>query len=210
MKILFAVGLTALIIFFQGGLAEAEKFNERFGKGRSEFGIQFGYGYTFDLPPGEDRTNIDLLFIFPNYKYNLTGVIGSSILKGSLYWLVEAGGIVTIADPDKDGVVTDEAPNFQLGFSPLLLEYKFLSPDRRWAPYIMAGGGFSWGDLNDGAIEISTAFQFVLHAGAGVEYFRDANGSWSLNYRLFHLSNSNIDRPNIGLNSHVFSLGFSF
>ena len=212
-KFFVTLGLTTLITFFQGGMAEAEKFTERFGKGRSEFGVQVGFGRSLDHPSfsdEDDRTDLDFLFIFPNYKYNLTGIVGESFYRGSLYWMIEAGGIVSVADPKRFGVKTGESPIYQVGVSPLMVEYKFLSPDRRWAPSIIAGAGFSWGDINDGAAELSTAFEFILNIGAGVEYFRDTNGSWSLNYRIFHLSNAHIKTPNIGLNSHVLSLGFSF
>lgn len=190
--------------------AQAEKFAERFGQGHDEFGIQMGYGYTFDLPPGQDRTDIDFLLIFSNYKYNITGVVGDSFYRGGLYWVIEAGGIVSVADPVRFGKKVGESPVFQVGISPVMLEYKFLSPSRQWAPYILAGAGFSWGDVNEVAIELGTHFEFILNAGVGLEFFRGTSGSWSLNYRLFHLSNSNIKPPNTGNNSHVFSLGFSF
>ena len=56
---------------------------------------------------------------------------------------------------------------------------------------------------------LAVPVQFLLHAGSGIEFFLD-KGSVSLNYRFFHISNAGIKRPNIGLNSHVFSLGLSF
>ena len=110
----------------------------------------------------------------------------------------------------REGVKTADAGLYQIGVSPVLVEYKFLSPTRSWAPHILLGGGFSYGDFIDGAPrELGTKFQFLLHAGAGFEYFLK-KGSVSLNYRLFHLSNSGIESPNIGLNAHQFTIGFSF
>lgn len=194
-------------------------FASRFAKGTTLWGANAGFGFTFDLPsthPGApDRTNMDFLFFFPHFKYNLTGPIGDSFYRGALYWVVEAGAAVTFQDSDRlfaDGVrrTVDQAPKFQLGFVPIQGEYKFLSPARRWAPYVQVGAGFSWGDFNDGAVEISTKFEFILNAGAGVEFFLSENRSVALGYRLWHLSNSNIERPNIGLNAHVFTVGFSF
>ncbi len=201
------------------GSSKMGAFETRFGKGTTQWGINGGFGYTIDLPstnPGApDRTNIDFLFLFPHWKYNLTGVIGDSFYRGALYWAVEAGSVFSISDstrvfPGGTKVVTDTAPAFQLGFVPVQVEYKFLGPTRRWAPTVLLGAGFTYGDFDDGAVEISTDFEFVLNAGAGIEYFLEDNKSISVGYRLWHLSNSAIKTPNIGLNAHLFTVGFSF
>ena len=120
-------------------LVDAETFSQRFEKGSQDFGAQVGWGYTFDLPPGRDRINIGTLFLFPNWQYNMTGLIGESWYRGALFYHAEAG--VAIA--------ADRGGNTQWGFSPLMAQYKFLSPDRKWAPNILAGAGFSYGDWND-------------------------------------------------------------
>ena len=169
-------------------------------KGSSNFGAQIGWGYTFDLPGGDDRTNIGMLSFFPNWQSNITGLIGESWYQGALFHHVEAGFANAV----------DRGGNWLWGFSPLMAQYKFLSPHRKWAPNILAGAGFSYGDWNDLAErEIATEFEFLLHIGAGVEFYNRTN-AWSLNYRLFHVSNSGIKMPNIGLNAHVFSLGMRF
>ncbi len=91
-----------------------------------------------------------------------------------------------------------------------MAEYKFLSPKRRWAPTLLAGAGFSMTNWKDQAVpELGSEFEFLLHLGGGVEVFRKT-GSYSFNYRFFHVSNAGMQRPNIGLNANVFSLGMSF
>jgi hypothetical protein len=188
--------------------SHANSFSKRFKKGSYDFGAQIGGGYTFDLPPGVERTDIAMLFVFPNWQYNVTGLIGESWYQGALFHHVEAG----FANALKWGSGSGRTVNggeWLWGFSPLMAQYKFLSPKRKWAPNILLGAGFSYGDWNDNAYEISTAFEFLLHAGAGVEFYTRTN-AWSLNYRLFHVSNSAIKMPNIGLNAHVFSLGMRF
>ena len=201
MRFLLAVATAfCLLLSMHTFTAEADTFSQRFEKGSSDFGAQVGWGYTFDLPPGRDRKNIGTAFIFPNWQKNLTGLIGESWYKGALFYHAEAG--VAIA-ADRGGYT-------QWGFSPLMAQYKFLSPDRKWAPNILAGAGFSYGDWNDLATrEIATPFEFLLHIGAGVEFYNQT-GAWSLNYRLWHVSNSGIEFPNIGLNAHIFSLGKRF
>lgn len=199
-------------------------FESRFGRGTTQWGINGGFGYTIDLPKtnfgAPDRTNIDFLYLFPHFKYNLTGVIGDSFYRGALYWVAEAGLLFSVSDSTRmirnpltgtaTLTTTDTAPAVQFGFVPVQVEYKFLGPTRRWAPTVIVGAGFSYGDFDDGAIEISTDFEFILNIGGGIEYFLEDNKSVSVGYRLYHLSNSGIEKPNIGLNAHLFTVGYSF
>ena len=189
-----------LVLFVHASSVGAQTFSERFAKGESSFGLQAGFGYTIDLPPGRDRTDLSFLFFFPNYQYNMTGLMGDSWYRGAWSWHVEAGVAEVV---NRDG-------EYLLGFSPLMAEYQFLNPKRNWAPNILLGAGFSYTDWKDVAShELGSEFQFLLHAGAGIEWFRKT-GSYSLNYRLFHVSNAGIQAPNIGLNAHVFSIGMEF
>lgn len=192
----------------------ASDFDSRFAKNQYEFGLTLGYGFSINLPPATgvsgQRTEIRAIHFFPNFKYNLTGIMGKSVYRGALYWVIEAGTVFSTVDPQRNGQIVDQAPTFMLGIVPAQLEYKFLNSNRSWAPFLFAGVGGAWGDFFQGAEEISTAFEFILQGGAGIEYFFDNGTSINFNYRLWHLSNSNIKSPNVGLNAHVFSLGFSF
>lgn len=189
-------------------------FEDRFAKGKYQFGLSLGGGFNFTLPPTglkpAERTDFRFIHFSPNYKYNLTGPVGSSFYQGALYWVIEAGVTMTIRDPHRDGRPVDKAPNYVFGIVPFQLEYKFVSPQRSWAPFVYGGVGGSWGDWYDEAAEISTAYEFILQAGAGLEYFFDNGTSVNLHYRLWHLSNANAKSPNAGVNAHVISLGFSF
>ena len=197
--ILRTVAVLVVLLMSNVATVGADGFSQRFEKGSSSFGGQFGWGWTFDLPPGPNRTDLGFAFFFPNWQRNLTGVIGDSFYRGAWFYHMEAG----LAFADRDD-------KFLLGWSPLMVQYKFLSPKRRWAPNILLGTGFSmtnWRDVADR--ELGSEFQFLLHAGAGVEFFKK-DGAYSINYRLFHVSNAGIRFPNIGLNAHVISLGMRF
>ena len=199
--ILRAGAVLAVLLVFNVTTVGAESFSQRFEKGSSDFGVQLGWGHNFNLPPGPpNRTDMGFAFFFPNWQRNLTGVIGGdSWYQGSWFYHMEAG----LAFADRDD-------KFLLGWSPLMVQYKFLSPKRRWAPNILLGTGFSMTNWKDVAErELGSEFQFLLHAGAGLEYF-NKDGAYSINYRLFHVSNAGIQFPNIGLNAHVFSLGMRF
>lgn len=189
-------------------------FESRFAKNQYEFGLSLGYGFSINLPPATgvsgQRTEIQAVHFFPNFKYNMTGLMGKSIFQGALYWMIEAGAVVSLVDPERNGQTLDQAPTFMIGLVPAQLEYKFLNPKRSWAPFVFAGVGGAWGDFFQGSTEISTAFEFILQGGAGIEYFFANGTTLNFNYRLWHLSNSNIQSPNTGLNAHVFSLGYSF
>lgn len=191
-----------LIIFFSASQAAANDVNlaNRFDKGSQSFGLQVGMGYTDDLPTGRDRTDITYLFFFPNFQYNLTGLVGRSWYQGTLNWQLEAG-VASILNHDGE---------YLLGVSPLLFQYKFANANRKWAPNILLGAGLSYTDWEDAASsELGGEFQFLLHAGAGLEYFLD-RWSYSINYRLLHVSDAGIEDPNIGLNAHTFNFGIQF
>ncbi len=189
-------------------------FESRFAKNQYEFGLSLGFGFSINLPSetgvSGQRTEIRAVHFFPNFKYNLTGLMGESVFRGALYWVVEAGAVVSTVDPERNGQTVDQAPTFMIGLVPAQLEYKFLNPGRSWAPFLFAGLGVAWGDFFQGTEEISTAFEFILQAGAGIEYFFANGTALNFNYRFWHLSNSGIKGRNVGTNTHVFSLGYSF
>ncbi|MFQ5715964.1 MAG: acyloxyacyl hydrolase [Nitrospinales bacterium] len=184
--------------------AEAGKFSPtRFKKGSYDFGFQLGYGAGLNIPSGPDRTDVQFGFFAPNFKYDLLGNIGQSFYQGNLYFVSEIDFIFT----------HHPATGYLIGGSPIL-QYKFIKPKKRkWAPTILAGIGFANTDLDKKSVadrEISGNFQFLIHFGLGLEFFKSDRGSISLNYRYFHISNAGIESPNIGLNTNVFTLGFSF
>jgi len=104
----------------------------------------------------------------------------------------------------------DRDDKFLVGWSPVLAQYKFLDPKRNWAPNVLVGAGFAMTNWKDVAErELGSEFQFTLHGGVGLEYFKE-KGAYSINYRFFHVSNAGIQFPNIGLNTHLFTLGMRF
>jgi hypothetical protein len=181
--------------------SQAESFSDRFAKGTSSYGVQGGFGYTIDLPTGVDRSDISFLYFFPNYQLNLTGLIGGdSWYKGALYWHNELGVALAL----------NHDYEYLIGWSPLMVVYKFLDPKRGWAPNVLIGAGFSytnWPDIAER--ELGSELEFLLHIGTGLEFFLDKS-SVSLNYRFFHISNAGFKTPNIGLNSHILTLGYRF
>ncbi|MEC7641832.1 MAG: acyloxyacyl hydrolase [Nitrospinota bacterium] len=182
-------------------LAEADSSSPlRFTKGNMGYGLDVGYGFGFNLPTSEDRTDSQFVFFAPNVEYDLTGNINEGkFYQGNLNLLNEI--TLLVFQHPETGVLA--------GWSPML-EYKFIKPARKWAPTFLAGIGFSYTDFNRNVREITGDFQFLLHAGIGIDFYDTFLGDVSVNYRLLHISNAGIESPNTGLNTGVISLGFTF
>lgn len=204
----FTVFLLAIVAYsfsFLPQVAAEEKSGPaRFEKGFQEFGVEIGWGAGVNIPSGRDRTDIQFVHLAANFKRDLTGTIAqSSFFQGNLNWMVELN-----AD-----LLHNPAFGSLVGFSPFMLQYKFVKPERKWAPTIMGGAGFAltnWDEKDLAYQEISGDFQFLLHGGVGLEFFRPKGGSYSINYRFYHVSNAGMSVPNIGLNANLFTLGFNF
>ncbi|EEF57576.1 acyloxyacyl hydrolase [Pedosphaera parvula] len=75
-------------------------------------------------------------------------------------------------------------------------------------PFVDIGGGLTATDI--GKPDLGGTFQFNLQAGGGVNYFWRDNSAITFEYRLLHISNAGIERPNLGLNTSMFYLGMSW
>ncbi|MFQ5671917.1 MAG: acyloxyacyl hydrolase [Nitrospinales bacterium] len=172
----------------------------RFHKGHVGYGLDVGFGFGFNLPTSEDRVDSQYGFFAPNLEYDLTGNIAKgSFYQGNLNFVAEAT-VLAFQHPDTSVLA---------GFSPML-KYKFVKPTRKWAPTFLAGIGFAYTDFDRDVREITGDFQFLLHAGVGIEFYDTPVGDFSVDYRLLHVSNGGIESPNIGLNTGVISVGFEF
>ena len=205
MKRLFypVIFIFSVIFFCDLVLASEGEVPARFEKGYHEIGTEVGYGLGANIPFALDRTDIAFTHFAVNFQLDLTGNIGHSYSQGNLNWYAELNADV-LHSPGYGTLV---------GFSPLMFQYKFIKPGRKWAPTVLGGAGISlsdWDKDNLAAKEISGDFQFLLHAGIGLEYFRPEKGSFAVNYRFFHVSNAGMESPNLGLNASLFTLGFTF
>lgn len=62
--ILHAVPWLAVFLMFNVATAGADNFSQRFEKGSSDFGAQLGWGWTIDIPPGPNRTDLGVFYSF--------------------------------------------------------------------------------------------------------------------------------------------------
>jgi opacity protein-like surface antigen len=78
----------------------------------------------------------------------------------------------------------------------------------RIIPFFDMGAGVLNTTLNLRAHELSGSTQFNPQAGIGIQYFFRPRWAFVLEYRFLHMSNNNIQAPNLGLNANMLSLGF--
>jgi opacity protein-like surface antigen len=81
-------------------------------------------------------------------------------------------------------------------------------PWGRTIPFFDMGAGVLNTTLNLRAPELSGSTQFNPQAGVGIQYFFRPQWAFVLEYRFLHMSNNNIQAPNLGFNANMLSLGF--
>jgi hypothetical protein len=89
----------------------------------------------------------------------------------------------------------------------LAARYHFLSLGI-FAPYVELGAAA--GGTNLKVIEIDSSFAFRLYGGVGASLFVADNAALYAGYRMVHISNGNISRPNRGFEADTGVLGVSF
>jgi opacity protein-like surface antigen len=77
----------------------------------------------------------------------------------------------------------------------------------RLVPYVELLAGVGASSLN--VREIDSDFTFVLDGGTGLAYMVTDRLAVNLGYRLYHVSNAGIQKPNVGVNAHEGVVGVS-
>ena len=190
-------------------IAQASEFDMQFTTNYSSYGLEFGIGQTADIPACSNcpppRKSHRFFSLLVNYERNLTGLTAEQTAwPGAWFWRME-GGVAVI---DDDGA---EISNLHLvNFSPLMVQYRVYTPKRNWSPKFLGGVGFALTNWRDfGGQPLNSEAQFLVHLGAGIEISGN-DRSYSIDYRLLHVSNGGSDDPNIGINAHVVSVAIPF
>jgi opacity protein-like surface antigen len=102
-----------------------------------------------------------------------------------------------------------DGPGDYIAGATLWLRYNFVPRgSSRLAPFLQAGAGVTWTDLEhefDGQ-----NFNFNLQLAAGARYFIAEHWSLNLEYRYQHISNANMSDHNVGINAQGPILGISY
>lgn len=114
------------------------------------------------------------------------------------YWLAQIG----YWNSDRHNRDNDNL--WEVGLTPVLRLAPKAATGLR--PYLEAGiGGHVLSDTRIGQRELSTAWQFGSHVGAGLHC-----GPLEIGYRFQHLSNASIKQPNDGIDFHILTAGMRF
>ena len=201
--------LLALLIGMGTATTQAGDFDQRFTLNHAAYGFEVGLGQTADIPACSNcpppRTSHRFISLLASYERNLTGLTAEqSPWHGALFWRIEGGVAVIRDDP------TANETQRLINFSPLIVQYRLFAPDRAWNPKFLGGVGFALTNWKDfGEQPLNAEPQFLIHLGAGIES-SSAQGSYSIDYRLLHVSNGGSDDPNIGINAHLVSITIPF
>ena len=90
-----------------------------------------------------------------------------------------------------------------VGFSVHLL------PEHRLQPFLTSTAGFIVSARDIPEFDTS-AFNFTFSFGGGVEWFRDHQHSWTVEYRVQHLSNAEVGSFNPGIDAQFVRVGYRF
>ena len=199
MKISSSIKLTVLFavlaILFLGTYAYADGNSPDAGSVSdrlfTESGIITGFG-SASINEGDYETilliwhlGIDLKKFFPKLETH----------KGKLSFYLEPQ-INPVVSPE-----TDIECGIGLGF-----KYMYPITDKLF-PYIMGGAGPHYISVN--TKKQTNGFIFSNTIGVGFYCFLTDNSAINLGYRLRHMSNANLTKPNGGIDSHFGTIGYS-
>ncbi len=187
MKKLFALGAAAGLLFCASG-SYAGLRPERW---------EFRAGYAYQYKDAKARPhNFQLLNFMASAAVPMGGQRGSGWFKGRLEWAPELWL----------GLFTHPYVRPLIGVIPLQYRYVF-QPEGRLRPYLFAGAGFLYANVN--RRETRSDWNFNPQVGVGCYYSVNDATSLILEYRHVHISNAGLEDENSGMNNHTFLAGVS-
>jgi hypothetical protein len=155
--------------------------------------VSFTYGQD------EDSNNIDV------YRLGLQNRWERSWFKGGAWFL---GGYWDAELAWMDAGSGENSELFDLSLTPVLRYQRDAELSSGVTPFAEAGiGAHLLSDTHIASQKLSTAFQFGSLLGVGLGF--GEHGQYKLSYRIQHISNLNIKKPNDGLNLHLLRLEYA-
>ncbi len=167
----------------------------QFWANRGHFNFGFQVAYALERDDSHRMSHINLLYAQPQL-----GIIVADFhvprLPLSRFEIVNEGLLGNAIHPG--GRLTGYVLLFRLDGH----------PRRRTVPFFDMGAGVLNTTLSDRAPELSGHTQFNPQAGIGIQYFFRPQRAFVIEYRYLHISNNNIQPPNLGFNGSMLTLGF--
>lgn len=192
---------TVVVALLPGAVSAADPHptspRDFFKLGGQEIGIAAGYGFA--IPIGntgdyEDLRDQQYVYVAPRWGIGISGPIGEDAWYRGNFELLGEGTFLVQTEP-KEG--------FAGGFT-ALLRYNFL-PDGPFIPFIEVGAGIL--SLDFDLNNQSDGLNFTVQAGLGFHYFIADRTALTGEWRYNHISNADIDGPNVGIHSSLFLIG---
>jgi lipid A 3-O-deacylase len=190
------LGGIALVLFTTGIPVSAGAYDAdaTFAKGTVIAGVQIGGGRDVQLQSFEP-TDVSFISLLPRLSILPSEPFGSSWCKSALEVGLE-GWLQYYTEPAG-------ATAFGLKAA---VRYHLIGLGRL-VPYVELLAGVGASSLN--VREIDSDFTFVLEGGTGLAYMVTDRLAVNLGYRLYHVSNAGIQKPNVGVNAHEGVVGVS-
>ena len=184
-----------LLLPVLAGLASAQRSAESQNR-------TWDFGLWMATATGEENTNsfaeAQILTAGVSVGRALTGEIGHGWRRGSLEYVADFIPVFVQFTPQR---ISGTA------FEPLLLRWNSGLRRGRMAPFIELGGGGLYTHVNFPPGDTST-FNFVAHAGAGVQIVAGPAQSFEMGCRWLHVSNANLGTRNPEFNGIQLTLGW--
>ncbi len=152
----------------------------------------------FSVPGGTKDTQ--MMNIAVRFGKVLTSDHGGSFLRGNFEWSADAIPVYYFWQPPAKNA-------YAAGFNPVNLTWNFTSLGKT-VPYLELGGGVIFSDNNVPANTNQT--NFLTHAALGFHFFVREKRALTLSTRYEHISNAGLARPNPGINTVQFALGWNW
>lgn len=202
MKMIGIVSIAIPFILSAGSLVRAQPAHpidstipSLFQRGHFEATLASGILFS-PFVATKNRPTVNYTLSEAQFGYMLTDVRQTGPVRGN-FELVGAGF---------GGAVVKGKGNCLSGLT-VWMRYNVVPRHGPFTPYIQAGGGVTYADVNRRLV--GERFNFNLDIGAGVRCFVTHNWSVNLEYRFQHVSNADLSRHNIGLNADGPMLGVS-
>lgn len=187
-----------LLLLLVASPALAFDATQTFKKGGTVLSLEGGGGHQDNLEGHRVQTGLDLWYVGVRYSLLPFDPAGPGILRGAFEVGIEPVLQMYEGSPRKDAY-----------FAGVGVQARWhLVSFGRFVPYFE--GGATVGGTNLRVREIDSDLAFLLTVGAGASVFISEHTAIYAGYRLVHVSNGNIDRPNRGFEAHTGLLGISY
>ncbi len=187
---------TCVTVLAISGTARAPEAFPRFDRGAQEVAVIAGYGFGLDFGASQSE-DVRLLAVLPHWGIGLTRPYGVDRWYAGSLSLVLEGVYLHTFDPHHG----------DCGGVDVLFRDHFLALGR-FVPFVELGAGMVGIDFD--LQKQRDGFDFTLAAGAGAHIFLTQVTALTLEWRIHHISNAGIHKPNDGINTTHFLGGLSF